>query len=91
MQLGIQAVALDGERALLRDKAFERDRLHALIQLLETPCGKTRKQEHHALAHAQTDIRTRHIRKIAVKKHAAVFYADIFQLHTAQLVADQSL
>ena len=53
MKLGIQAVALYRESAVGRDKALQRDRLDALIQLLKAARRKTRQKDHHALTHAQ--------------------------------------
>ena len=91
MELGIEAVALDREGALARDKAFERDGLDALIQLLECPGREARQQDHNAFAHAKPHVCARHVRKIAVKKDAAILHAHALQVHAAQLVADQPL
>ena len=89
--LGIQAVALDGEGTVLGDEALQRDGLDTLIEGLETVDGKARQEDHHPLAHAQTHVGPGHSLKIAVKEDAAVLHTDIFHLHTAQLVAHQSL
>ena len=91
VELGIQAVALDGKGAVPGDEALQLDGLDALIEGLEAVGGKARQEDHHPFAHAQTHVGPGHGLKIAVKEDAAVLHADIFHLHAAQLVAHQSL
>ena len=91
VQLRIKAVALDGERALARDEALERNGLHALIQLLKRPRREARQQDHDPLAHAQPDIRARQLGRAAREKHAAILDAHILHAHSPQLVAHEAL
>ena len=91
VQLRIKAVALDGERALARDEALERNGLHALIQLLKRPRREARQQDHDPLAHAQPDIRARQLGRAAREKHAAILDAHILHVHSPQLVAHEAL
>ena len=91
VQLAVQTVALDGERAVLRDKALERHGLHALEQVLKAVRVEFGQQNHHALAHAAAEVGLRHSGEIAFKKNAPVLDPDVLQIQPPQFVADQTL
>ena len=76
-ELAVQTVALDGERAVLRDKALERHGLHALEQVLKAVRVEFGQQNHHALAHAAAEVGLRHGGEIALKKNAPVLDPDV--------------
>ena len=91
MQLAVQAVALDRERAVLRDEALERHGLHPLKQILKAVRVEFGQQDHHALAHAAAEVGLRHGGEIALKKNAPVLDPDVPQLQPPQLIADEPL
>ena len=71
MQLAVQAVALDRERAVLRHEIFQRNFLHALVKVFKALRFELRKQNHHALAHPAAEIRLCHRGKVPVKEKRA--------------------
>ena len=91
MQLAVQAVALDRERAVLRNKILQRDGLDALKQLLKALGLEGVEQDHDPLTHAAAEIRLGHRHKIAVKKDAPVLHADVLEIEPLQLIADKAL
>ena len=91
MQLAVQAVALDRERAVLRHEIFQRNFLHALVKVFKALRFELRKQNHHALAHPAAEIRLCHRGKVPVKENAPVFDADVRKVQPFELIADQTL
>ena len=90
MKLAVQAVALDRERAVLRDEVFQCNGLDALKQVLKALGLEGCQQDHDPLAHAAAEVGLRHIRKAPVKKYAPVLYPDVPEIEPLELVSDQT-
>ena len=88
VQLAVQAVALDRERAVLRDKVLERHGLHALEQVLKAVRVEFGQQNHHALTHAAAGLAFAIAAKSPSK--APVLDPDVLRIQP-QFVADQTL
>ena len=70
MQLAVQAVALDRERAVFRNKILERNVLDALIEVFKALRFELCEQNHHPFAHPAAEVRSCHRGKVAVKENA---------------------
>ena len=89
-QLGIQAVTLHRELTVLRDEILQIGAVDTLKQLLKGLRLKLRQHDHHPLAGAQPDIGLGEGIFVAGEKHPAVFYPDIFHVHSSQFVTRQT-
>ena len=91
MELAVQAVSLDGELSVSGNEILQGQGLDALIQLFKGPGREAAQQNHDAFAHTKLQIGSGHGVEAAGKKRPAVFHPDVVQLHTPELVADQTL
>ena len=91
MQLAVQAVALDRERAVFRNKILERDVLDSLIEVFKALHFELCEQNHHPFAHPAAEVCSCHRGKVAVKENAPVLDADIRKVQPPEFVSDQTL
>ena len=91
MELTIQAVALDRERAVFWNEVLERNVLDTLIEVFKALRFELCEQNHHPFAHPAAEIRSCHRGKVAVKENAPVLDADIRKVQPPELVSDQTL
>ena len=86
-QLGVQAVALDGELAILGDEIFQIGAVNALEQLFEGGSLEGCQHQQNTLAGTQADVCLGHGTLVTGEEDAAVFDPDIFNIQAAQFVA----
>ena len=89
-ELGIQAVALHREIAVLGDKVLQIGLVDPLKQLFKGGGLEICQRQQHPLAGAQADIGPGHGGLVAGKQDAAIFHPDIFNVQPPQFVACQS-
>ena len=84
-KVGIDGIALDGERIVCADPLLPREGACALKKLLEAMRLERAEKHKHALGKARADICAGKNIFVAAEKHAAVFGADIRRLHISEL------
>ena len=89
-ELGIQAVALYGELAVLGNVVFQIGMVHTLEQFFKSLRFKTCQHNHDTLCGTQADVGFCQCCFVAGEENTAVFHAHIFHAHAAQLITCQT-